>query len=119
MSQSQSHQRGTASTSPESPKEGDFSPRQLYDNPKSLEEHETCDDQKDPIVNIIPDNYSGFLLNTQICAPLATNDLGKPCAGMLPQEQLIKKSELVELDMKKYDKCSHPGFLYIIIIYTI
>ncbi|XP_044073343.1 glutamate-rich protein 6-like isoform X2 [Siniperca chuatsi] len=90
MSQSPSYQRDTSS--PESPKEGDFSPRQLYDNPKSLEEHETCEDQKDPIVDIIPDNYFSSLLNTQICAPLATNDLGKLCAAMLPQEQPITKS---------------------------
>ncbi|GLD66223.1 uncharacterized protein AKAME5_001763300 [Lates japonicus] len=101
MSQSPSYQTDTASASPESPKEGDFSLRQLYDNLKSLEEHETCDDQKDPIVNIIPDNYCSSLLNAQICVPQATDDLGKLYAGMLPQEQLIKSSELVEFDMKK------------------
>ncbi|XP_054471510.1 glutamate-rich protein 6-like [Anoplopoma fimbria] len=92
MSQSPSYERESASASPESPKEGDFSPRQLYDNLKSLEEQETCDDQKDPLVKIITDNYSSSALNIQICAPLAANDLGKLCAGMLPQEQLIKKS---------------------------
>lgn len=101
MSQSPSYQRDSACASPESPTEGDFSPRQLYDNLKSLEERETCDDQKDPIVNIIPDNHSSSLLNAQICAPPAANDLGKLCAGILPQEQPIKKSELVELDDKK------------------
>ncbi|XP_037644804.1 glutamate-rich protein 6-like [Sebastes umbrosus] len=92
MSQSPSYQRDGASASPESPKEGDFSPRQLCDNLKSLEEHETCDDQKDPIVNIITDNRSSSPLNVQICAPLAANDLGKLCAGTLPQEQPIEKS---------------------------
>ena len=101
MSQSPTYQRDSASASPESPKEGDFSPRQIYDNLKSLEEQETCDNQRDPIVNIITDNYSSSLLNTQICAPLAANDLGKLCAGTLPQEQL-KKSEL---DVKKSDDC--------------
>ncbi|XP_033984818.1 glutamate-rich protein 6-like [Trematomus bernacchii] len=90
MSQSPTYQRDSASASPESPKEGDFSPRQIYDNLKSLEEQETCDNQRDPIVNIITDNYSSSLLNTQICAPLAANDLGKLCAGTLPQEQLKK-----------------------------
>ncbi|XP_042350737.1 glutamate-rich protein 6-like [Plectropomus leopardus] len=92
MSQSSSYQRESASASPESPKEGDFSPRQLYDNLKSLEEHETSDNQKNPIVNIITDNYSSSLLNAQICAPLVANDLGKLCAGMIPQEQPIKKN---------------------------
>ncbi|KAK5861068.1 hypothetical protein PBY51_022490 [Eleginops maclovinus] len=92
MSQSPSYQRDSASASPESPKEGDLSPRQLYDNLKSLEGKETCDDQRDPIVNIITDNYSSSLLNTQIYAPLAANDLGKLCAGTLPQEQM-KKSQ--------------------------
>ncbi|GAA6228748.1 glutamate-rich protein 6-like isoform X1 [Lates japonicus] len=96
MSQSPSYQTDTASASPESPKEGDFSLRQLYDNLKSLEEHETCDDQKDPIVNIIPDNYCSSLLNAQICVPQATDDLGKLYAGMLPQEQLIKSSHWAE-----------------------
>ncbi|XP_045909073.1 uncharacterized protein LOC123973257 isoform X3 [Micropterus dolomieu] len=91
MSQSPSYWRDGACASPESPEEGDFSPQQLYHNLKSLEEHETCEDQKDPIVNIIPDNF-GCLLNSQICAPLATNDLGKLCAGVLPEEQLLKKS---------------------------
>lgn len=98
MSQSPSYQRDSSSASPESPKEGDISPRQLYDNLKSLEEHETCDDQKDPIANIITDNYSSSRLNT----PLAANDLGKLRAGIVLQEQAIKKSELVELDVKKY-----------------
>ncbi|XP_071331279.1 uncharacterized protein [Trachinotus anak] len=96
MSQSLSYQRDKASASPESPKEGDFSPRQIYDNLKSLEEQGTCDDQKDPVVNIVPDNYSCSLLNAQICAPLATNDLGKLFAGMFPQEQPIKKSHRIE-----------------------
>ncbi|KAK2906023.1 hypothetical protein Q8A73_009966 [Channa argus] len=99
MRQSSSYQTDTASAFPESPKEGDFSSRQLYDNLKSLEEHGTCDDQKDPIVNIIPDNYSSCLLNTQISAPLSTNDLEKLCAGALPQEEANKKRELVELQM--------------------
>ncbi|KAI9530257.1 hypothetical protein NQZ68_004274 [Dissostichus eleginoides] len=98
MSQSPTYQRDSASSSPESPKEGDFSPRQHYDNLKSLEEQETCDNQRDPIVNIITDNYSSSLLNAQICAPLAANDLGKLCAGTLPQEQLKKSSpELMEV----------------------
>ncbi|KAF1382612.1 hypothetical protein PFLUV_G00145590 [Perca fluviatilis] len=96
MSQSPSYQRDSSSASPESPKEGDISPLQLYDNLKSLEEHETCDDQKDPIANIITDNYSSSRLNT----PLAANDLGKLRAGIVLQEQAIKKSELVELDVK-------------------
>ncbi|XP_033966469.1 glutamate-rich protein 6-like [Pseudochaenichthys georgianus] len=90
MSQSPTYQRDSASASPESPKEGDFSPRQLYDNLKSLEEQETCDNQRDPIVNIITDNDSSSLLNAEICAPLVANDLGKLCAGTLPQEQLKK-----------------------------
>lgn len=51
MSQSPSKQRDTASASPESSIEGDFLPQQIYDNLKSLEEQETCADQKDPIVN--------------------------------------------------------------------
>ncbi|KAF3694802.1 hypothetical protein EXN66_Car010478 [Channa argus] len=102
MRQSSSYQTDTASAFPESPKEGDFSSRQLYDNLKSLEEHGTCDDQKDPIVNIIPDNYSSCLLNTQISAPLSTNDLEKLCAGALPQEEANKKRELVELQMTKF-----------------
>lgn len=46
-------------------------------NSKSLEEHETCEDQKEPVVNIIPHNCFSSLLNTQICAAIATNDLGK------------------------------------------
>lgn len=103
MSQSPSYQTDTAAVSPESPKEGDFSSRQLSDNLKSLEEHETCEDQKDPIVNIIPDNYSSCLLNTQICVPLSTNDLGKLCAGMFSQEEVNKKAELVEVDTRIYD----------------
>lgn len=111
MSQSSSYWRDGACASPESPEEGDFSPQQLYHNLKSLEEHETCEDQKDPIVNIIPDNYFGCLLNSQICAPLATNDLGKLCAGVLPEEQLLKKSELVEFEMKMCNNCSQPGCL--------
>ncbi|KAK5890355.1 hypothetical protein CesoFtcFv8_013880 [Champsocephalus esox] len=90
MSQSPTYQRDSASASPESPKEGDFSPRQLYDNLKSLEEQETCDNQRDPIVNIITDNDSRSLLNAEICAPLVADDLGKLCAGTLPQEQLKK-----------------------------
>lgn len=93
MSQSPSYQRDTASASPESPTEGDFSPRQIYDNLKSLEEQETCDDRKDPIVNIVPDNCSSSSLNAQIRVLLATNDLGKLFAGVLPQEQLIKRSK--------------------------
>ncbi|XP_031152366.1 glutamate-rich protein 6-like [Sander lucioperca] len=93
MSQSPSYQRDSSSASPESPKEGDISPRQLYDNLKSLEEHETCDDQKDPIANIITDNYSSSRLNT----PLAANDLGKLRAGIVLQEQAIKKSNCREL----------------------
>ncbi|XP_059199623.1 glutamate-rich protein 6-like isoform X2 [Centropristis striata] len=96
MSHSPSYQRESASASPESPKEGDFSPRQLYDNLKSLEEYETCDDQKDPIVNIITDNCSGTLLHTQMCAPPVANDLGKLDAGILPQEQPIMESHLRE-----------------------
>lgn len=93
MSQSPSHRRDCASASPESPKEGDFSPRQFNDNPKSLEERET-EDQKDPIVNNAPDDCSSSLLNARICAPLLTNDLGKLCAGMPLQEQSIKRSWL-------------------------
>lgn len=108
MSQSPSYQTDTASASPESPKEGDFSTRQLSDNLKSLAEQETCDDQKDPIVNIIPDNYSSCLLNTQIRVPLSTNDLGNLCADVFPQEEANRRSELVELDMKKYDCTVHP-----------
>lgn len=46
-------------------------------NSKSLEEHETCEDQKETIVNNIPRNCFSSLLNTQICAAIATNDLGK------------------------------------------
>lgn len=102
MSQSPSYQTDTASASPESPTEGDFFSRQLPDNLKSPEEHDTCEDQKDPIVNIIPDNYSSCLLNTQICVPLSTNDLEKLCSGMFPLEEVEDESELVELDTKKY-----------------
>jgi len=92
----------SASLSPESPREGDFSPRQFYDNLKSLEEHGTCDDKRDPIVNNVPDNNSSSLFNAQICASLVTNDLGKVCAGIFPQEQ----TERSKLEMKKYEKCS-------------
>lgn len=127
MSQSPSYQRDTASASasasPESPEEGDFAPRQLYDKPNSLEEHETHGGgggQKDPIVNILPDSYSGFLLNAPICALLATNDLGKLCTGMLPREQPIKESELVGLNMKKTRVRSQAVvyILYIIIHFS-
>lgn len=117
MSQSPSYQRDSASKSPERHKEGDFSPQQLYDNLKGPEEHKTTDDQKDPIGNILPDNYSISLLYTQIFVSLATNDLEKRCADTFPQEQLIKKSELVELDMKQYENCSQLGCLYILDIY--
>lgn len=96
MSQSSSYRRDTASASPESLKEGDFLPRHLYDNPKSLEEKETCDDQKDPLVNITTDDYAGSPFNIQVSAPPAANDLGKLCAAVLPQERLRKKSELVD-----------------------
>ncbi|XP_072252904.1 uncharacterized protein [Leuresthes tenuis] len=69
MSLSPSYLGDTASTSlsPESPGEGDFSPRQFYDNLNSLEEHGTCDDKRDPIVNNVPDNNSSSLFNAQIC----------------------------------------------------
>nr|XP_040057100.1 uncharacterized protein LOC120833746 [Gasterosteus aculeatus aculeatus] len=93
MSQSSSYRRDTASASPESLKEGDFLPRHLYDNPKSLEEKETCDDQKDPLVNITTDDYAGSPFNIQVSAPPAANDLGKLCAAVLPQERLRKKSD--------------------------
>uniref|UniRef100_A0A7N6AUI3 FAM194 C-terminal domain-containing protein n=1 Tax=Anabas testudineus TaxID=64144 RepID=A0A7N6AUI3_ANATE len=96
MSQSPSYQTDTASASPESPTEGDFFSRQLPDNLKSPEEHDTCEDQKDPIVNIIPDNYSSCLLNTQICVPLSTNDLEKLCSGMFPLEEVEDESRWSE-----------------------
>ncbi|KAM8854908.1 uncharacterized protein AB9W97_020051 isoform 3-T5 [Spinachia spinachia] len=93
MSQSPSYQRDTASASPESLKEGDFPPRHLHDNPKSPEEEETCDEQKDPLVNITADDNAGSPFNIQVCAPLAANDLGKRCAGVHPQERRGRKSD--------------------------
>ncbi|XP_038149324.1 glutamate-rich protein 6 [Cyprinodon tularosa] len=81
MSLTPSYKGETASASPESPREGDFSSRQFYDNFRSLEEHETCDNKRGPIVNKVPDNYSGFPLKAQICALLLTNDLENVCAA--------------------------------------
>ncbi|KAK5611295.1 hypothetical protein CRENBAI_019045 [Crenichthys baileyi] len=75
MSLTPSYQGETASASPESPGEGDFSSRQFYDNLKSLEEHETRNDKRDPIVNNAADNHSSSPLKAQICASLVTNDL--------------------------------------------
>lgn len=49
MSLSPSHQEEAASASPESPREGDFSSRQFYDNLKSLEEHETLTDDLEKV----------------------------------------------------------------------
>lgn len=93
-----SHQEVAATASPESPREGDFSSRQFYDNLKSLEEPETCDDKRGPIVNNTPSNYSSSLLNAQICASLATNDLEKVRAGIFPREQ----AEESELEIKNW-----------------
>ncbi|XP_027877809.1 uncharacterized protein LOC114147535 isoform X2 [Xiphophorus couchianus] len=81
-------QEEAASSSPESPREGDFSSRQLYDNLESLEEHETCDDKRGPIVNNVPDNYSSSPSETQICASPVTNDLENVRAGISSEEQI-------------------------------
>ncbi|XP_054888063.1 uncharacterized protein LOC129361315 isoform X2 [Poeciliopsis prolifica] len=81
-------QEEAASSSPESPREGDFSSRQLYDNLESLEEHETCDDKRGPIVNNVPDNYSSSLSEAQICASPLTNDLENVRAGISSEEQI-------------------------------
>lgn len=90
-------QEEAASSSPESPREGDFSSRQLYDNLESLEEHETCDDKRGPIVNNVPDNYSSSPSKTQICASPVTNDLENVRAGISSEEQI----EESELEMEK------------------
>ncbi|XP_062420875.1 glutamate-rich protein 6 [Pungitius pungitius] len=96
MSQSPSYQRDTASASPEILKEGDFLPRHLYDNLRSPEEKETCDDHKDPLVNITTDDYAGSPLNAQVCAPPAAKDLGKLCAGALIEKTRPVSPELME-----------------------
>lgn len=51
----------------------------LCDNPNSLEEPMTCEDQEDPIVNITTDSLSASLQNAHICASLVAVDLGKLC----------------------------------------
>lgn len=97
MSLTPSYQGETASASPESPGEGDFSSRQFYDKLKSLEEHETCDDKRGPIVNNVAGNYSSSPLKAQICASLVTNDLENICAGISSEEQ----NEKSELELRK------------------
>ncbi|PWA31416.1 hypothetical protein CCH79_00002715 [Gambusia affinis] len=81
-------QEEAASSSPESPREGDFSSRQLSDNLESLEEHETCDDKRSPIVNNVPDNYSSSPSEAQICASPVTNDLENVRGGISSEEQI-------------------------------
>ncbi|XP_047227150.1 uncharacterized protein LOC124871715 isoform X3 [Girardinichthys multiradiatus] len=93
MSLTPSYQGETASASPESPREGDFSSRQFYDNLKSLEEQETCDDKRDPIVNKAADNHSSSPLKAQICASLVTNDLENVCASISSEEQIEKRHQ--------------------------
>lgn len=115
MSPSRSYHRDTAS---ESPREGDFFPRQLYDNLQRLEEeeeHETCDKQKDPIVNIRSDTFSSALLNTEICASLMSGDLENVCAATLSAEQPIKESELDEW-VEKSMTSAHRWMFYIVCI---
>ncbi|XP_014899804.1 uncharacterized protein LOC106954640 [Poecilia latipinna] len=84
-------QEEAASSSPESPREGDFSSRQLYDNSESLEEHETCDDKRGPIVNNVADNYSSSPSEAQICASPVTNDLENVRAGISSEEQIEER----------------------------
>ncbi|KAM3607030.1 uncharacterized protein V6R79_000842 [Siganus canaliculatus] len=60
MSQSPSYQRDTASASPESPEEGDFSSRQLCDKTKSLEESETCNWSKPGHFRTLPTKQELF-----------------------------------------------------------
>uniref|UniRef100_A0A3Q2R162 Uncharacterized LOC105933608 n=1 Tax=Fundulus heteroclitus TaxID=8078 RepID=A0A3Q2R162_FUNHE len=90
MSLTPSYEGESASASPESPGEGDFSSRQFYDNSESLEEHETCD-ERGPIVNKVPDNYSSAPLKAPICASLMTNDLENERAGISSEEQIEKR----------------------------
>lgn len=56
-----------------------------------------------PLITSQQTSAPALFWTIQICAPPATNDLGKQCHDVLPQEQPIKSSELLELDVKNCD----------------